>query len=193
MEIDDIKNKWRQLDEHVKVQDEKIRELTDAVVAGKVKSPLHTLRRHCLFGVVLVPLLLPFFFWAYSFVGLQGTESEKMLLRVMTVVFVAFTWIREIVLYVVLGRINVSRDSVLTSLRETIRFRKLYHYGVSIDLVLGLITLMLMFYCMNTAFIVGGIVGGIFGGAIGVRMYRYYKRKINELESSLLEWDGSND
>ena len=32
MEIDDIRNKWRQLDEHVKVQDEKIRELTDAVV-----------------------------------------------------------------------------------------------------------------------------------------------------------------
>ena len=193
MEIDDIRNKWRQLDEHVKVQDEKIRELTDAVVAGKVKSPLSTLRRHCLLGIVLEPLMLPFFFWAYSFVGLQGTDSVKMLLRVMTIVFIGFTWIREIVLYVVLGRINVSRDSVLTSLRETIRFRKLYHYGVSIDLVLGLITVMLMFYCMNTAFIVGGIMGGVLGGIVGARLYRYYKRKIDELESSLQEWDDTDD
>ena len=50
-----------------------------------------------------------------------------------------------------------------------------------------------MFYCMNTAFIVGGIMGGVLGGIVGARLYRYYKRKIDELESSLQEWDDTDD
>ena len=70
MELEDLKNKWNALDNHIKVQDEKIRQLTDQVISGKVKSPLATLRRHCIIAVIFVPFMLPFFFWAYDFVGL---------------------------------------------------------------------------------------------------------------------------
>ena len=40
MELDELKNRWKQLDNHVKSQDEKIRQLTDQVIASKVKSHL---------------------------------------------------------------------------------------------------------------------------------------------------------
>ena len=42
MELEELKNKWKSLDKHVKAQDEKIRELTDQVTANKVKSPFQT-------------------------------------------------------------------------------------------------------------------------------------------------------
>ena len=38
MELGELKNKWKELDKHVKAQDEKIRELTDQIIANKVKS-----------------------------------------------------------------------------------------------------------------------------------------------------------
>ena len=91
MELDELKNKWRQLDEHVKSQDEKIRQLTDQVIAGKVKSPLTTLRRHCIIAAVAVPFLLPFFFWTYSFVGLTCGETQKTLLYALTCLFASPT------------------------------------------------------------------------------------------------------
>ena len=67
MELEELKNKWKELDKHVKFQDEKIRELTDQVISNKVKSPLAMLRRHCLVSVCFIPFLLPFFFWAFLF------------------------------------------------------------------------------------------------------------------------------
>ncbi|MBQ7942237.1 MAG: hypothetical protein IJ328_07535 [Muribaculaceae bacterium] len=191
MDLDELKNKWKQLDEHVKAQDDKIRELTDQVMAGKAKSPLKRLKRHCLIGAVLVPLMLPYFLWCYEFIGLECSEWMEKTLYVMTWVFIMFTWVREIYLYMDLSRINVSRVTVVEALRGTIRFRKHYHYGVLIDLILGMITIVLMLLCFNKNLMIGGMIGGLIGGAIGFKLFRYYERKIDELESSLKEWNSN--
>lgn len=188
MEFEELKNKWKQLDEHVKAQDDKIRELTDQIIAGKVKSPLTVLKRHCVIAAVFVPFMLPFFFWSYSFVGLDCPEWQKILLYVLTWVFVVFTFARELYFVFDLKKINVGRDSAIESLRQTIRFRKHYHYGVLIDLVIGLVFVMVMCCSFNREFLYGGMVGGAIGAALGYKMFKYYERTIDELESSLREW-----
>jgi hypothetical protein len=35
----------------------------------------------------------------------------------------------------------------------------------------------------------GGFIGGIVGGFIGTKLYRFYNRTINDLESALVEWN----
>lgn len=188
MELEELKNKWKQLDEHVKAQDDKIRELRDQVVKGKVKSPLMTLKRHCIIAAVFVPFLLPFFFWAYDFVGLNCPEWQKNLLYALTWIFVLFTFAREIYFIQELKRINVGRDTAVEALRQTILFRKHYHRGVLIDLILGMILIFVMICSFNKEFIYGGIVGFIIGGCIGYKMYCYYNRAIDELEAAFHEW-----
>jgi hypothetical protein len=189
MELDELKNRWKQLDNHVKSQDEKIRQLTDQVIAGKVKSPLTTLRRHCIIAAVAVPFLLPFFFWTYSFVGLTCGETQKTLLYALTYLFVSFIFFRELFFVIELKKINVSKTSAIESLKRTIRFRQQYKWGVVIGLFLGIAFLMVDFASMNQEFMIGGIFGGIIGGFLGAKMWRFYNRTINDLESALREWN----
>ena len=189
MELDELKNRWKQLDNHVKSQDEKIRQLTDQVIAGKVKSPLTTLRRHCIIAAVAVPFLLPFFFWTYSFVGLTCGETQKTLLYALTCLFVSFIFFRELFFVIELKKINVSKTSAIESLKRTIRFRQQYKWGVVIGLFLGIAFLMVDFASMNEQFMYGGIVGGVIGGIVGAKMWRFYNRTINNLESALREWN----
>lgn len=189
MELDELKNKWKQLDEHVKAQDEKIRELTDSIISGKVKSPLTRLKTHCVISVIVIPFLLPFFFWTYSYMGLNCPGWQKTLLYILTWVFVVFTFVREIYFIYDLRRINVDRETAIESLKRTIKFRKHYHWGVMIDLVIGCVLLLVMMCSFNIEFVSGGIVGCIVGGIIGSKMFRYYVRLINELESAFREWD----
>lgn len=188
MELDELKNKWKQLDNHIKSQDEKIRQLTDQVIAGKVKTPLTTLRRHCIIAAVAVPFMLPFFFWAYNFVGLTCGETQKMLLYALTCLFVSFIYFRELFFVIELKKINVSKSSAIESLKRTIRFRQQYKWGVIIGIFLGIAFLMVAFASMNQEFIIGGIVGGVIGGGLGAKMWRFYNRTINDLESALREW-----
>lgn len=189
MELDELKNKWKQLDNHIKSQDEKIRQLTDQVIAGKVKSPLTTLRRHCIIAAIFVPFLLPFFFWSYDFVGLTCSESQKMLLHILTYLFVGFIYFRELFYVIELKKINVSKTSAIESLKRTIRFRQQYKWGVIIGLFLGIAFLIVDFASMNEQFMYGGIIGGVIGGFVGAKMWRFYNRTINDLESALREWD----
>ena len=189
MELDELKNKWKQLDNHVKSQDEKIRQLTDQVIAGKVKSPLTTLRRHCIIAAFFVPFLAPFFFWAFNFVGLTCGESQKILLYALTLLFVVFTYFREIFFVIELKKINVSKDSAIESLKRTIRFRQQYKWGVTIDLLIGIAFITVAFASLNQEFMMGGIIGGIIGGLVGAKMWRFYNRTINDLESALREWN----
>ena len=192
MELEDLKNKWNALDNHIKVQDEKIRQLTDQVISGKVKSPLATLRRHCIIAVIFVPFMLPFFFWAYDFVGLTCEEWHKELLYDLTLLFVGFTFIREIFFVLELKKINVSKDSAIEALKRTLKFRQHYKLGVLIDLFIGIAFLLTAFTAMNQQFAIGGIVGGIIGGIVGAKMWRFYNRTINDLESALREWNEEN-
>lgn len=189
MELDELKNKWKQLDDHIKSQDEKIQRLTDQVIAGKVKSPLTTLRRHCLIGAIFVPFMLPFFFWAYSFVGLTCGESQKLLLYTLTWIFVGFTFVRELYFVFELKKINMSKASAIESLKRTIKFRQHYKWGVTIDLFIGIAFIVVAFASMNEQFMYGGIVGGGIGGIVGAKMWRFYNRTINNLESALREWN----
>ncbi len=189
MELDELKNKWKQLDDHIKSQDEKIQRLTDQVIAGKVKSPLTTLRRHCLIGAIFVPFMLPFFFWAYSFVGLTCGESQKLLLYTLTWIFVGFTFVRELYFVFELKKINMSKASAIESLKRTIKFRQHYKWGVTIDLFIGIAFLIVVFASMNEQFMYGGIIGGVIGGVVGAKMWRFYNRTINNLESALREWN----
>lgn len=189
MELNELKNKWKQLDDHIKSQDEKIQRLTDQVIAGKVKSPLTTLRRHCLIGAIFVPFMLPFFFWAYSFVGLTCGESQKLLLYTLTWIFVGFTFVRELYFVFELKKINMSKASAIESLKRTIKFRQHYKWGVTIDLFIGIAFIVVAFASMNEQFMYGGIVGGVIGGIVGAKMWRFYNRTINNLESALREWN----
>ncbi len=188
MELDELKNKWKQLDEHIKVQDVKIKELTDQIMQGKVKSPLETLKRHCIISAILVPFLLPFFFFAYDFVGLNCPNWQKILLHTLTIVFVVFTFLRELWFIYDLKHINISKKSAVESLKQAIKFRKHYHWGVTIDIIIGLIFIIVIMYSFNNELILGGIIGLIIGSIIGYKMYRYYIHTIDELETALLEW-----
>ena len=188
MELEDLKNKWNALDNHVKVQDEKIRQLTDQIIAGKVESPLATLRRHCIIAAVFVPFMLPFFFWAYSFVGLTCGEDQKTLLYILTCLFVGFTYFRELFFVFELKKIDVNKTSAIESLKRTLKFRQYYKWGVIIDIYIGIAFLVVAFASMNQEFMMGGIVGGIIGGLIGIKMWKFYNRTINDLESALREW-----
>lgn len=191
MELEELKNKWKELDKHVKAQDEKIKELTDQVTANKVKSPLAMLRRHCLVSAIFVPFLLPFFFWIYGFVGLNSPEWQKMLLYVLTWLFVGFIFVREIYLYLDLKPINVGRETALEAMKRVIKFRKHYNGGVLIAMVMGMAMLLVMFICIgNPSFIVGGLVGAVIGGIFGAKLYRKYIDAVDEMEKTLSEWMG---
>lgn len=192
MELDELKNKWKALDEHIKSQDNKIQHLTDQIIAGKVKSPLDTLRRHCIIAAIFVPFMLSFFFWTYDFVGLTCGESQKLLLYTLTWLFVGFTFVREVYFIFDLKDINISKATAVESLQQTIRFRKHYKWGVTIDLIIGIVFLAVVFTSMNQMFMFGGIVGGIIGSLVGIKMYRFYNRTINNLESALREWNEEN-
>lgn len=192
MELDELKNKWKALDEHVKAQDKKINQLTDQIISGKVKSPLDTLRRHCIIAAIFVPLMLPFFFWTYDFVGLTCGESQKQLLYALTWLFVGFTFVREVYFIFDLKGINISKATAVESLQRTIRFRNHYKWGVTIDLIIGMVFLAVVFTSMNQMFMFGGIVGGVIGSLVGIKMYRFYNRTINNLESALREWNEEN-
>ena len=189
MELDELKNKWKQLDDHVKSQDEKIRQLTDQVISGKVKSPLNTLRRHCIIAAIFVPFMAPFFFWAYDFVGLTCGETQKMLLYALTLLFVGFTYFRELFFVIELKKIDVNKASAIESLKRTLRFRQYYKWGVTIDLFICIAFILVAFASMNEQFMYGGIVGGIIGGIVGAKMWRFYNRTINDLESALRKWN----
>ena len=189
MELDELKNKWKQLDDHVKSQDEKIRQLTDQVISGKVKSPLNTLRRHCIIAAIFVPFMAPFFLWAYDFVGLTCGDTQKMLLYALTLLFVGFTYFRELFFVIELKKIDVNKASAIESLKRTLRFRQYYKWGVIIDLFIGIAFLLVAFASMNEQFMYGGIVGGFIGGIGGAKMWKFYNRTINDLESALHEWN----
>lgn len=192
MELEELKNKWKELDKHVKFQDEKIRELTDQVISNKVKSPLAMLRRHCLVSVCFIPFLLPFFFWAYDFVGLNCPEWQKMLLYVLTWVFVVYCFAREVYFIFDLKDINVGRESALEALKRIIKFRKHYNNGVLTAAVIGCIFVLVMFGSFNSAFFTGGIVGFIIGSIFAHKMYKKYILAINEMEQALQEWVDEN-
>ena len=88
-----------------------------------------------------------------------------------------------------LKKINVSKDSAIESLKRTIRFRQQYKWGVTIDLLIGIAFITVAFASLNQEFMMGGIIGGIIGGLVGAKMWRFYNRTINDLESALREWN----
>ena len=188
MELGELKNKWKELDKHVKAQDEKIRELTDQIIANKVKSPLVMLRRHCVVAAIFVPFMLPFFFWVYNYVGLNCPEWQKMLLYALTWLFVVFTFMRELYLYFDLKPINIGRETALEALKRIIQFRKHYNRGVLIDMVIGGVLMLVMLSSFDIAFLAGGLIGLIGGGIVGAKMYKKYIVAIDEMEQSLREW-----
>lgn len=188
MELEELKDKWKQLDEHVKIQDEKIHKLINLVAENKVKSPLATMKRHCIIAVIFVPLMLPYFFWMYDFVGLECAEWQKILLYVLTWVFIVFTFVREIYFIIDLKRINVGEDTAVEALRRVVQFRKHYHWGVVIDLILGISLYIVMACSFNEALIIPGLIGVLVGGIVGCKIYRYYERIINEMETALHDW-----
>lgn len=188
MELEELKNKWKQLDEHVKAQDDKIRELTDRIMAGKVKSPLMLLRRHCIIAAIFVPFMLPFFFCVFYFIGLECAVWQRVLLYILTWAFVLFTFARELYFINDLKHINIGRETALESLKRTIRFRKHFHWWLVADAILGFIFLTTFISCIGFKYIVGGAVGGVIGGMIGYRIYRKEIHAINDLEIALREW-----
>lgn len=188
MELEELKNKWRQLDKHVKAQDEKIRELTDQVIAGKVKSPLSTLRTHSIISVIVIPLLLPFFLVIFDFLGVSCPEWHEKLLYALTWVFVVSLFIRELIFIIDLKQINVARETALESLARTIKFRKHYQWGVLIELFIGMAFVIVMMSAFNREFLYGGILGFVIGVIFGGKLYNYYVNKIKELETALNEW-----
>jgi uncharacterized membrane protein len=102
---------------------------------------------------------------------------------------VSFIYFREIHYVIELKKINVSKASAIESLKRIIRFRQQYKWGVIIGVFLGIAFLMVAFASMNQEFMIGGIAGGIIGGALGAKMWRFYNRTINDLESALREWN----
>lgn len=188
MELEELKNKWKQLDEHVKIQDDKIRELTDQIVAGKVKSPLMLLRRHCIIAAIFVPFMLPFFFGAYYFIGLECTEWLRILLYILTSAFVLFTFAREMYFIYDLKHINIGRETALESIKRTIRFRKHFHWWLVADAILGFVFIAVFIACIGFKHILGASIGGLIGGTIGYMIYRKEIRAISDLESALSEW-----
>lgn len=188
MELDELKSKWKELDKHVNAQDEKIRELTDLVITNKVKFPLAMLRRHCLVSVCFIPFLLPFFFWAYDFVGLNCPEWQKMLLYVLTWVFVVYCFAREVYFIFDLKDINIGRESAMEALKRIIKFRKHYNNGVLIAAVIGAVFIWVMLCSFDSVFLLGGFVGLIIGSIFANKMYKKYILAINEMEQALQEW-----
>ena len=188
MELEELKNKWKELDNYVKSQDEKIRELSDQVISNKVKSPSAMLRRHCVISVCFIPFLLPFFFWAYGFVGLNCPEWQKMLLYMLTWAFVVYCFALEIHFIFDLKDINVGRETALQAIKRIIQFRKHYKNGVLIAAVMGGVLMLVMLSSFNSAFLTGGIVGLIIGSIFGAKMYKKYINAINEIEQALQEW-----
>ena len=85
--------------------------------------------------------------------------------------------------------INISKATAVESLQRTIRFRNHYKWGVTIDLIIGMVFLAVVFTSMNQMFMFGGIVGGVIGSLVGIKMYRFYNRTINNLEAALREWN----
>lgn len=189
MELDELKNRWKSLDNHIKEQDKKIKQLTDQIIAGKVKSPLQTLRMHCIIAAIFVPFMLPLFFLTYEFVGLNCPEWQKTLLYAITFLFVGFTFARELYFIYDLSKIDINRETAPESLHRTIKFRRHYKWGVLIDLIIGIAFITVAFSALNKEFMYGGFIGGIVGGFIGTKLYRFYNRTINTLESALLEWN----
>lgn len=188
MELEELKNKWKSLDKHVKAQDEKIRVLTDQVIAGKVKSPLSTLRTHCIISVIVIPLLLPFFLGVFDFLGVSSPGWHEKLLYALTWVFVISLFIRELIFIIDLKQINVARETALESLARTIKFRKHYQWGVLIELFIGMAFVIVMMSALNREFLYGGILGVVIGAIFGSKQYNYYVNKIKELETALNEW-----
>lgn len=186
MELDDLKTKWSQLDERLEKMDNKIDKLAADVVGGKFISARQQLLRINRIGIFLLmslPLWMgPLSSWA------PGT-SLGISLNILGAFFIFTMLIRQIILLVLLRRINPDRQSVREVCAAVLRFRRCFFAGVIIGIGLGvpfLILIGIQASEMSSPYTFYGFITGlIIGLPLGIRIFIRVLREIRTLRTAL--------
>lgn len=186
MELDDLKTKWRELDERLGRTDVKIDKLAAEVAGGKFISARQQLIRINRIGIFLL-MCMPL--WMGHISSCTSATSLGISLNVLGAFFIFAMLIRQIILLVLLRRINPERQSVREVCAAVLRFRRCFFAGVVIGIGLGVPFLVLIGIRANEMSgpytFYGFVTGLIIGLPLGIRIFIRVLREIRTLRTAL--------
>lgn len=191
MELDDLKKKWRELDERLISTDERIDRLTAEVTTGRFTSARQRLMRTLQLGVCML-LCMPLIF---ANVLRYETIRPEMAIVVLLIFFIVVMLVRQVVLIALLRRIDPARQSVFEACTAVLRFRTCFMAGAVVGIVVAVpFVVMVGIYLsrFDTPYVLYGFVAGLVVGVpLGVRIFLRMLRDINALRAALTDADGA--
>ncbi len=185
MELDELKTKWRELDERLDRTEAKMRSMAAEITAGRLTSAKQRLTRTFRITAVL-PLLLPgCFMWIFRLLGADPGIAVHVLLGLF---FVAIL-VRQIILLRMLSKIDPGTMSVRDACAAVLRLRKVFLGGVIAGAVLAvplLIALGIFFSTFVQSSLLYGFASGLIAGAlVGVKVFLRISGEINAMRDAL--------
>lgn len=186
MELDDLKTKWSQLDERLEKIDNKVDQLAADIVGGKFISARQRLFCINRLGILLL-ICMPL--WIERISSSVPETSLGISLNVVGAFFIFAMLARQIILLVLLRRINPEKQSVRELCAAVLRFRRCFFAGVIIGLGLGvpfLILIGIQTSEMSSPYTFYGFVAGlVIGLPLGIRIFMRVLREIRLLRTAL--------
>ena len=191
MELDDLKNKWRELDGRLDCADVKIDRLTAEVAAGKFIPAKQRLARMLRMQLLLLAFLpLPF----SNILRYADNAGSDIAVQVLLGLFILAMLGRQVFLIVRLAGIDPVKQSVRDACAAVVRFRSCFLVGVGIGIVLGvpfIVAFGIYASKFTTPYVLYGFwVGLAVGVPLGVRVFLRMRNEINALRAALQDTEG---
>lgn len=190
MELDDLKTKWRELDERLDDADVKIDRLTAEVAAGKFTSAKQRLARILRMQLFLVAVLPMLFMNIFRY---GDNPDAGIAVKVLLALFIMAMLGRQVFLIITLSQIRPGTQSVREACAAVLRFRRWFLVGVVAGIALGapfLIALGFYMSALTTPYMLYGFWAGLVVGIpLGVRIFLRMRNEINALRNALRDVD----
>lgn len=185
MELDDLKTKWSELEGRLDGTNARTEQLAAEVAAGKITSAKQRLVRMTRLGIFILAMLPLLFLNIFRYDEVGPGVTVKVLLAL----FIFAMLIRQVLLLVLLGRIEPGRQSVCEACAAVLRFRSCFLAGVGVGIVLAVplfVALGIFMGRMTTPYVLYGFVAGlVIGLPLGVRIFLRMLGDINALRAAL--------
>ena len=191
MELDDLKNKWRELGDRLDCADVKIDRLTAEVAAGKFIPAKQRLARMLRMQLLLLAFLpLPF----SNILRYADNAGSDIAVQVLLGLFILAMLGRQVFLIVRLAGIDPVKQSVREACAAVVRFRSCFLVGVVIGIALGvpfLVAFGIYASKFTTPYVLYGFWAGLAVGVpLGVRIFLRMRSEINALRAALQDTEG---
>ncbi len=184
MELDNLKDTWRELDERLDRLDRRIDTLTASVVSRRIVTSRERLQR--INRLLLVPLsAMPL-----AFANLFRYVEPPAALAVSLGIFLLAMFVRQILLLVLIERIRPERQTVRELGRAVLRLRRCFLWGVVVGIALAIPPLGLLAWRLSqlaeAEFVLWGFATGLVCGiALGVQLFLRIYSEIETLRDAL--------